>query len=271
MPEREPIPVQGTFEGLPVQRVIRLAARASLSRLLQPEQWSLDQESFEGLTPMAIEAAAPQQLAGGLVDVRARSEGAVSYPDAVLQRDVWVSLSPQEYALVSKSPLRQAHQAEQRSLARSGINMFLPESRSRSSRAGAHTLESNLEQAGSYVQGVLEPRAILLARFVTAAEHPGLSQFGKESGFRMRMAEYQGAVDDMLRALGVHREWTQEQFELARKATQWRIVMDRTSNRHIENFRDLTRLLAAHNAAKLAVFRSKAFESRRLINQRQVP
>lgn len=267
MIEREPIPVQGSL-GIVADRKIVLAPRASLARLLQPSQWSVDQESFEGLTPRAIEAADPRNFVPDLINVIPGSVGAVSYPDAEQRRDIWVGLTPTEYTMVSRSPLRQARQAEQRSLAKGSAVAYQSGRMERSARAGAHSLESAVDRMTAYTHNVLEPRAVLLGKFATAVQYPGLSLFGSEIGFRMRMGEYQGMVDDMLQVLEVKRQWKPEQLSLARKAIYWRILMDRDDNRHIGNFQELTDLLALHNGAKLAAFRSKTHESRQLIRQR---
>ena len=261
-------PFQPTLEGLTDETMPRLALRdrASLSRMLTPRAWGVSDATYSEVTTRAIEAAEPENLRPDLINVRAHHGASASYPDVETHRDVWVALAPVEYGLLARSPRALGRAATQRSLAKQPAGQVFDETaQGRALRAADHTLQTKTERMTQYDANVLVPRSKLLGKFLVAAEHPGLSQFGKEVTHLMEMTTYRSIMDDMLLALGQQRNWGERSGNpqhIARLALEWRILFDRIGNRHIGNFHDLTQLMLDHNNAKHAVFRSKIHEAR---------
>lgn len=250
-----------------VSRQVHLRERASLSSMLKPESWGVSVGSYATLAnygETAIEAADPQLLEQSLIDVPPprRMHGyhgsAVSYPDYEKNREVFVSLTPTEYQLVPR---------DVKSLARATINKTLavrpihkPQTRPAAERSALHALTGKYNAIDTYVTETLEPDRKLLEKFQTAAQHPNLSLFGPEVSLRIALSTYERLLAEALEAVGSERQWSPEQFKIAKQASEWRILFMRGHNEHIGNFQKLTGMLYRYNGAKLAVFRSRMYQ-----------
>lgn len=242
--------------------------RASLARMLDPKVWGVTDDTYGQITGEMIDLAQPDLFRADLIDVKPASNGAVSYPDQASRRDVWVALEPREYIGITRNVRSLGTVAVQRSHAKRPEEMFDATQRERGQRAAVHVHEGRQKVMEAYVGNVLLPREQLLKKFLKAAQYPGLSQFGRELTFLQRLTSYREILDSSLRAVGTQRDWDSHQENLARRSTEWRILFDRANNHHIGNFIDLTQLLLDHNNAKLAVFKSRIFDTKRDIEKR---
>lgn len=253
---------------MPAPSVYEFRDRASLARMLQPKTWGVTEATYSQVTSEMIEMAQPARFRPDLIDVKPFSTGAVSYPDQLARRDIWVAMEPSEYVGITRNVRALGTVAVQRSHAKRPDEMFDEPQRERGQRSALHVQESRQKVMEAYVGNVLLQREQLLKKFLTAAQYPGLSHFGRELTFLERMTSYRDILDSTLRAIGNQRQWDAHKENLARRATEWRILYDRTDNHHIGNFIDLTQLLFEHNGAKLAVFKSRIFDTKRDIEKR---
>lgn len=265
-------PYQPQFEqadvAMPAPSRREFRDRASLARMLDPQIWGVTEATYGQITSGMIDLAQPDLFKADLVDVKPGSQGAVSYPDQDSRRDVWVALEPAEYIGITRNVRALGAVSVQRSHAKRPAEMFEPAQQQRGQRSAVHVHEGRQKVMEAYVGNVLLPREQLLKRFLVAAQYPGLSQFGRELTFLERMTSYRDILDSSLRAVGNQRQWDDQKERLARLSTEWRILFDRANNRHIGNFIDLTSLLLDHNSAKLAVFKSRIFDTKRDIDKR---
>lgn len=246
---------QAALPGMPEMNIERpqLRERASLSRMLHPHVWGVEESMYASVTPRMIDAAAPDTLSEDLFNMAYAGETSVTYP-GYDGKDVKVSLTPAEYTSLSRNVPALGRASLNRTLA---SRPDLPQSRGAAERSTLHTYEKKLMEMEEYLDGHLKSQHLMLKKFQKAQQHPGLSMFGPEVNLRMEIPTYRAAIDEAVVAMGAHRGLTHEQRGLVTKAIEWRILFMRQNNQHIVNFGQLTNMLVAYNQSKQNVFRSR--------------
>ena len=238
----------------------------ALATMLKPEYWDMDPFDYVDITPKMRFEASRSQLEPSLVDVPNGSPLAVSYWPGGASRPGNIAVTPHEYTVLVRSrPETFSRSARARTLQ---VRPTGDEHDQAAERAVVHAHESKFAAQQGYLNETLVPWNRLLGRFEQAAEHPGLSLMGKEETMRAKFEELRyGVFENMFEALRRQRGWSDQQMDFARRTVEARMFIDRDHNRHLRYFAGFVAMSQYYFGHKTALFRDRAYQSRRAMAQ----
>lgn len=254
--EHRPGPGQLQIESLAVPASYDLERLNTFSHVATPEYWGLDLEKYWDIEQdkRIIEAASPDKFRKSLIGIPRNSPGfGLEFTPDYERRPVRVALTPTEFELMSGSIMQLGAKVVSRTLKLRPDRSDFEHNNATAERAGVHAVTNKLEKLTAFRDNVLNPDIQRLDRFMEAAKHPGLAR-GKELGMREEMTWVMERIfGDMLIALRHVRQWTPEQADLAERAVEYRLFLDRSHNRHLGNWRGMLNLASVYNKNKRSV------------------
>lgn len=248
---------------------LKLGSRNALARALRPEYIGLKPEDYQDITAEMLELAAPDKLRGSLIDVPAKSSGAVGYLSPQSERLIYIAVAPQEYGILGGSVLHLGERAVQTSVNKRHQPRGLSESDAAATvRAGVHAVTDRAAKMQQYSDNDLMTQLVLINKFQEAAKHLGLARFGKEIDMREQLnylLTY--TFGGMLQTIAGQRHWTPAQQRLAERTIEARIFLDRDHNRHITNFAGMLDLAEEWNGYKRAIVAGRLWQSKKYIKE----
>lgn len=261
-------PNQPIIPGMPeiASTPLVMKNRNALSRTLNPDYWRVDPSEYADITDAMRAAANPQLLLQSLVGVPAGSPSAVAYrPGGVISNEsVYVALTPIEYGQIVRYPEAFSRAVRNKTLASRPHGDPHTQAANRSVQ---YALE-NKDKTQKYITGTLEPWMGLLGKFNQAAANPGLSLMGSELNMRQNFETFRtNILGNMLEALRVQRDWSDEQADFARRTIDARMFIDRENNQHIAYFVGLIAVTHSYIGNKTALFKDRLHQSKQVAKQ----
>jgi len=240
-------------------------SRIALARALRPESVGINPEDYVDITSEMLELAAPASLRGSLIDVSAKSSGAIGYPSQQSERVVYVAVTPQEYSFLNVNVLRLGESAVEGSVRKRQASPRPSEANAAAAaRAGIHAVNNRAAKMQQYLGNELLPQFTLIEEFQEAARHAGWARFGNETEMLKQVDYLRTYVfGGMLQAIAGQRHWTPAQQRLAERTVEARIFLDRDHNRHITNFAGMLALAKEWNGHKQALVGFRLWQSKK--------
>ena len=258
-------PNQPPLNGMPVPYSANLRRkRNSLSRALQPSYYGLEPSDYQDITDEMRWAASPNQLVRSLVDVPNGSPAAVSYIPGGAYRSGNIALTPEEYSLIPRNIESLSRAIHNTTLAARPLGDTHTDA---ADRSVLYALTYKQHGLDAYVQDNLLRWKALLGRFATAARHPGLSIMGPEQSMRIQLETFKSIIiGNILDALKVQRDWSEDQYHLAEKTIEFRMFIDRENNQHIKYFAGMVALSSYYIGHKTALFSDRIYKIKQITN-----
>ncbi|OGI95111.1 hypothetical protein A2917_01855 [Candidatus Nomurabacteria bacterium RIFCSPLOWO2_01_FULL_42_17] len=259
--EARPGPGQMAFPDVGEVPIIHDLDRQNVfAQVAMPEYWGMDLEQYAGLESRAISAATTNRLRSSLIGLPRNSKGFVVGYVANPQMDrspTYIALTPTEFPLVRGSIQSLGETTVAKVLKSRPDKTDFDNNNAAAQRGGVHAVEGKKIAIERYANTVLGPNHTRLARYIESASNPGL-QRRKEISVREDVSWILNNIfGDMLLAIRHVRQWRPEQAELAKKAVEYRLFLDRDHNRHLRNWREMLSLALSYNSHKLALFNDK--------------
>lgn len=262
MKHRELITIDDSQQG----RVVDLSRkRNSLARALDPGYRGLDTSDYCDITDEMRKAASPNQLVKSLVDVPDGSPAAVSYMPAGSHRYGNIAVTPEEYSLIPRNIESLSRAVHNTTLAARPLGDTHTNA---ADRSVLHALTSKQHTLEAYMQDNLLRWSGLLGRFATAAQHPGLSVMGPEQSMRIQLETFRSIIlGNMLDAIKVQRNWSEDQYKLAERTIDSRMFIDREKNKHIKYFAGMVAMSRYYIGHKTALFNDRINQISKITKQ----
>lgn len=264
--------VQGAFEDMPMEnQPYSPTARNALARALRPGFVGLKLEDYLDVTDEHLDLATPEALKSSLIGVEPHSSEAVAYWNPEAESWTYIAVTPTEFGLLSGSIKHLGERAvagsqkkRQRPNVRSSVD------NAAAVRAGLHAVTNRATATQLYLDNDLRKQNHLIKKFQEAARYPGLARFGSEGTMREQLAYLRTYVfGGMITTIGNQRDWNSTQQIRAQKAINARLFLDRSNNRHIENFKGMLDLAAEWNSYKQAIIATRQWQVQKYIKQHE--
>lgn len=243
----------------PAEAVLERGEQAkptALVHILTPEFQGLDASDFSDISAESVDSASPELIKKYLFDSRLDGDNVVRYQSADREGN-WLSIAvnPEHFNLFSRHVpmlartainrvLESKDRAQRESTGEQGVRARTSQDIREANRAAVRAIMQKEEGMESYLVNELEPRAVLVSRFMemTRGKNPNLAR-GKQEAVRERFENLRVFVfGDMLDAMRGTRGWDEQKTLRAERIIQKRLYIVGSSKDRVKNFEDMLKL-----------------------------
>ncbi len=261
--------------------------RIGLIHILTPEFHKLDTASFDDIPEEAVAAMSADELQLSLywqyvkVAMRRREEevAAFSYPtpkDGIIS----VALTPDEHDRASESPAKLGERVYRKNLAKRD-RALRNETGDKSARA-RDPEDIRIAKRDSFravmrrqtdmevlLEEDIKPKIVLIDKFVEMSEGSSINLArGTRESVSKRFEELRETIfDDMLDAIALQKDWSDEMTAEAKRVLQKRLYISGDPKNRVANFREMTTLAKDYYGHKLALILTKIADAKKYLRK----